>query len=102
MNSLDHQSVLNFQFSRHTAYNGYSMLGKSEHHQPETDMTVIPHNTMNSNFRMMNGLLSDQAFMPNMACPEFQYVNMSINEKLLLEIQSIGIFPEPVVCSQML
>lgn len=96
-NSLDHQSLLNFQFSGHTAYNGHRRIGQSEQNEPETEMTGIPHNAMNSNFgRSLNGLLSDQTLMPSSECSEFQYENRPINEKLLLEIQSIGIFPEPM------
>lgn len=97
-NTLDHQSLLNFQFSGHSAYNGYRAIGKSEQNEPETEMTGIPHIAMNANFSCSsNGLLLDQTSIPNSTCTEFQYENMPINEKLLLEIQSIGIFPEPVV-----
>ncbi|KAL5572427.1 hypothetical protein UlMin_022024 [Ulmus minor] len=89
--NLNHQSMLNFQFSGHTAFNGYR-----EHDEPETDMTDIPHNPMNSNFGCsLNGVLSNQASMPSRTCSEFQYGKMQINERLILEIQSIGIFPEP-------
>lgn len=94
-NSLDHQSLINFQFSGNTAFNGYGIIGHTEQNELEIDMTGIPHKKTNSNLGLsLNGLLPDQALMPNRTCSELQYGNMPINEKLLLEIQSIGIFPE--------
>ena len=35
--------------------------------------------------------------MPSIACSEFSYKGTSLSEKHLLEIQSIGIFPELVL-----
>ena len=35
--------------------------------------------------------------MLSIACSEFQYKSMSLNERLLLEVQSIGIFSELVL-----
>ncbi|XP_060961109.1 uncharacterized protein LOC133031642 isoform X1 [Cannabis sativa] len=94
-NSLDHQSLLNFQFAGKAAFNGYRINVQSEHNELETDMADIPHKTMNSNLsHSLNGLLPDQAMIANRPCSEFQYGIMPLNEKLLLEIQSIGIFPE--------
>lgn len=97
-NSLDHQSPVSFQVAGHASFNGYRLRGKPENEEPETDMMSIPNKTMNSNFgHSINCLLSDQALMPNRTCSEFRYSNMQLNEKLLLEIQSIGLYPEPVV-----
>ncbi|XP_062091080.1 uncharacterized protein LOC133797254 [Humulus lupulus] len=94
-NSFDHQSLLNFQFAGKTAFNGYRINAQSEHNELETDMADIAHKTMNSNLsHPLNGLLPDQELMPNRPCSEIQYGIMPMNEKLLLEIQSIGIFPE--------
>ena len=94
-NSLDHQTLINFQFSGNTAFNGYRIIGQSEQNELETDMTGLPHKAMNLNLgHSLNGLVLDQSLMLNRTCSEFQYGNMPINEKLLLEIQSIGIFPE--------
>ncbi|XP_050270171.1 uncharacterized protein LOC126714184 isoform X1 [Quercus robur] len=96
-NSLNHQSLINFQFAGPTAFNGYRITGKMEHDEPESDMVGFLNTGMNSNFgHSPNGLHSDQTLMPSMGCSEYLYDNMHINEKLLLEIQSIGIFPEPV------
>jgi hypothetical protein len=97
-NSLNHQSLVSFQFAGPTAFNGYRITGKAEHDEPDSNIVGILGTGMNSSFGLSpNGLHSDQPLMPNMACPEFQYDNMQINEKLLLEVRSVGIFPEPVV-----
>ncbi|KAJ7955926.1 Serine/arginine repetitive matrix protein 2 isoform 2 [Quillaja saponaria] len=88
--NLNYESVATFQFSRHSTYNGYRISGKAEHDDTESDIE------WSSNFaHSLNGLLSDKS-LPTLDCSEFQYDSMDINEKLLLEIQSIGIFPEPV------
>lgn len=94
-NSLNHQSLVSFQFAGPTAFNGYRITGRAEHDEPESNIVGILSTGMNSSFGLSpNGLHSDQPLMPNMACSEFQYDNMKINEKLLLEVRSVGIFPE--------
>jgi hypothetical protein len=96
-NSLNHQSLIGFQFAGPTAFNGYRITGKMEHDEPESDIVGILNSGMNSNFgHSPNGIHSDQPMMPSMAWSESQYDNMHINEKFLLEIRSIGIFPDPV------
>ncbi|GAB2218097.1 hypothetical protein Droror1_Dr00001315 [Drosera rotundifolia] len=44
--------------------------------------------------RSVNGLLSEADTMPNMVSPDSQYDSLSIDERLLLEIHGIGIYPE--------
>lgn len=89
-NTLDHQSLINFQFAGHT--------GKPGHAEPVTDTMSTQNKLMNSNSsHSFNGILPLQALIPNQSCSEFQYANMEINEKLLLEIQSIGLLPQSVV-----
>lgn len=91
-NGLSH--VVNFQ-STGCALNGYRITEKPEHDDPEFDM--LGSAGINSNFsHALNGTIPDQP-MPGMVCSEFQYESMKINEKLLLEAQSIGIFLEPPV-----
>ncbi|KAM5547317.1 hypothetical protein ABKV19_001690 [Rosa sericea] len=93
-NGLNYQSQVNFQFAGNSASNGYRITGRPEHDELEGGIR-IPNRTISSNFgHSQNGLLPDQAFFSGFACSEFQYGNMHINEKLLLEIQSIGIYPE--------
>ncbi|KAL4269704.1 hypothetical protein GQ457_HM000780 [Hibiscus cannabinus] len=69
-------------------------LRKPEHDDSEIDMLISTG--INSTFSpSMNGTFGDQ-LLPGMVCSEFQYESMNINEKLLLEAQSIGIFLEPL------
>ena len=98
-NSLNHQSLGNYKISGCAAFNGYriSVSGRSldnmENDEPES--TGIMSNVGDT----LNGSFSDHDLMPSIACSEFQYNSMSLNERLLLEIRSIGIFPELVVGS---
>ncbi|GAV72982.1 hypothetical protein CFOL_v3_16470 [Cephalotus follicularis] len=90
-------NVVNFQFAGHTAFNDFGKIGKLKHDEPEINMPSIPNAGINSSFgHSINGVLSDQALMPGMACSESQYNNMRIDEKIALEMHSIGIFPELV------
>ncbi|XP_038991544.1 uncharacterized protein LOC120114832 isoform X1 [Hibiscus syriacus] len=73
-NGLSH--IINFQLTGgHASFDDYRITGKPEHYDPEIDM---PGNT---------GI--------NNSISEFEYGIMKINEKLILEAQSIGIFLEP-------
>lgn len=94
-NGLNYQSQVNFQFAGNAASNGYRITGR-DHDELEGGIR-IPNRTISNFGHSQNGLLPDQAFLSGLACSEFQYGNMHINEKLLLEIQSIGIYPEPLV-----
>ncbi|KGN66266.1 uncharacterized protein LOC101208478 isoform X1 [Cucumis sativus] len=93
-NKLSHEISPSSQFSGHSANDDHNMRrgSGSDPYMPETDRQGIPNSVRNS----LNGLISNQALMPGMACSEFQYDDMPLNEKLLLEIQSIGIFPDSV------
>lgn len=100
-NKLSHQISPSSQFSGHSANDDYNVRGGSgsDQYMFETDRQGIPNSGMMLNFsNSLNGLISNQASMPGMGCSEFQYEDMQLNEKLLLEIQSIGIFPDSVVC----
>lgn len=99
-NNMNDQSFVSFQFVGPTDFNGFRITGKAEHDEPESNIVGILNTGMNSTFgHSPNGLHSDISLMSSMACSEFLYDNMRLNEKLLLEVQSIGIFPEPVVSS---
>lgn len=98
-NCVNLNHVDNFQFSGHSPFNGYKGTGKPEQDETEIDILDIPNVGTDSNFRhTINGVLPDQALSPRMPCSELQYDNMRIDEKLHLELQSLGIFPEPMVC----
>ncbi|RQP02728.1 hypothetical protein POPTR_018G056400v4 [Populus trichocarpa] len=88
----------NFHFSGHAAFNGYKVTGKPDHVETDIDISGIPNMSIDSNFRhTVNGVLSDHALVPEMVCSKFQYDNMKIEEKLSLEVHSLGIFPEPLM-----
>ncbi|XP_022960944.1 uncharacterized protein LOC111461594 isoform X2 [Cucurbita moschata] len=98
-NKLSHEILPSSQLSVHSANDDYNMRGGSgsDQHMPETDRQSIPNSVMMLNFsNSLNGLVSNQTLMPGMVCSELQYDGMPLNEKLLLEIQSIGIFPDSV------
>ncbi|KAJ6923202.1 hypothetical protein NC652_016755 [Populus alba x Populus x berolinensis] len=85
----------NFQFSGHVAFSGCKVSGKPDHDETDNDISGIPNMGIDSNLRnTINGVLSDHALVSGMACSKFQYDNMKIEEKLRLEVLSLGIFPE--------
>ncbi|XP_012443568.2 uncharacterized protein LOC105768266 isoform X1 [Gossypium raimondii] len=91
-NGLSH--IVNFQSTGHTSFNGYRITGKPEHDDSEIGM--LRNAEIHSNFSpSLNGTFGNQS-MPGSVCSEFQYESMNINEKLLLEAQSVGIFLEPL------
>lgn len=98
LSGLGHHSLTNFQFACRSAYNGYRSIGKPEHDKPERDMVDIPPMGLSPSFdSSINGFLHDKALMSGLACSEFQYDSLNINDKLLLELQSIELAPDPVV-----
>lgn len=98
LSSSDHYSRADTQFSCHSAYNGHRKTGKPEYDETECDMVTIPTSGLNSSFgNSANGSLQDKAFLPSSTCSEMEYDSLDMNEKLLLELQSIGIFPDPKV-----
>ncbi|KAE8735321.1 Serine/arginine repetitive matrix protein 2 isoform 2 [Hibiscus syriacus] len=91
-NGLSH--IVNFQSTGHASFNGYRTTGWPEYDNPEID--ILGTTGINSTFsHSLNGSFPDKP-MSDMFCSEFQYESMKINEKLLLEAQSIGIFLEPM------
>ncbi|XP_061361596.1 uncharacterized protein LOC133305398 [Gastrolobium bilobum] len=90
---LDYRSRTNFQ----SAYNGYRVIGKPGHDETESDIVGILPTGLNSSFgNSVNGFLHDKALMSSLTYSESRYDNLDINDKLLLELQSIGIALEPV------
>ncbi|CAN1799343.1 hypothetical protein LINPERHAP1_LOCUS22077 [Linum perenne] len=91
---LDHLD--SFQTSTRAVYNEYKVTTKREHDSPEINVLGVPKAcTYSNSIHSANGGLSDPTPVP-LAASEFQYDYMHLNEKLLLEVQSIGIFPESV------
>ncbi|OVA08397.1 hypothetical protein BVC80_209g129 [Macleaya cordata] len=98
---LNHCSMGNLHTNGKPVSNGYGIPATRRYHNglvhDELDFPAVPNAGIISSFgHSLNGLQADQEVMPNMPCSEFQYNQMSLDERLLLEIQSIGIFPEPV------
>ncbi|XP_019433724.1 PREDICTED: uncharacterized protein LOC109340471 isoform X4 [Lupinus angustifolius] len=97
LSGLDHHSQANYPFTCHSAYNGYRTTGKPEHIETESDIVDIPPTGLNSRFvSSVNGFLHDKALMPSLTCSDSHYDALDLNDRLLLELQSIGISPELV------
>ncbi|KAF6152322.1 hypothetical protein GIB67_005976 [Kingdonia uniflora] len=100
--SWNQQSLGSIQTVGRPASNGYRITATrryiDEVEQDESDCADITGDLnvgMVSNFgRSLICLQKNQAVQPDMACSEFQYKQMSLDERTLLEVQSIGIFPE--------
>ncbi|XP_047171004.1 uncharacterized protein LOC124839283 isoform X2 [Vigna umbellata] len=83
--SLDDNSRSNSYLACYSAYNGYRITRTSGHDETESDKVDIPSTGLNSSQNM-----------PTVTCSELQYATLGMNEKLLWELQSIGISPESV------
>ncbi|KAM7275570.1 hypothetical protein ACFE04_017436 [Oxalis oulophora] len=78
-----------------TASNGYVKGATRNHDEPETNLLSFSNSGMNSRFgHFVNGDLTDQELIPEMAYSDFSYDNVQMDEKLALEMQSIGLFLE--------
>ncbi|KAM7259896.1 hypothetical protein ACFE04_015637 [Oxalis oulophora] len=94
--NLDH--LVNFQ-SGHTAFNGYMNGARCNYDEPQINLSRFPSSGgVNSSFvQCVDGDFANQTSLPQMvACSKFQYGNMQMDEKIALEMQSIGLFPETV------
>ncbi|KAI3955892.1 hypothetical protein MKW98_006252 [Papaver atlanticum] len=98
-NSLNQQSFGNYCSVGKPVTNGYSIPASGRYQNgfvhDEVDFPAIPNS---ASFRddSLDGLLADQEVMPNSHCSELPYNQMALEERLLLELQSIGIYPDPV------
>lgn len=102
--SLQSQMLHSSDVSGHPVSNGYriSSNGRSfsemETNMPDDNIISSPDAILSYD-SSQNGLLPEQAMTSGGICTEFQYNNMSLSERLLLEIHCIGIYPEIVVGS---
>ncbi|KAJ4958721.1 hypothetical protein NE237_025832 [Protea cynaroides] len=100
--SLSQTELGNFQTVARAASNGYRIRATRGYpatmeHGDLGDVDVLEDPTSGIvSWHSLNGLQPDQALMPVKACTELRYEKMTMNERLLLELQSIGIFPERV------
>ncbi|XP_042508164.1 uncharacterized protein LOC122084150 [Macadamia integrifolia] len=100
--SMSQPELGNFQTVARAASNGYRIratrgyLDQMEHSElGDVDVVADPTSGIVS-WHSSNGLQSNKAAMPVRACTVLQYEKMTMNERLLLELQSIGIFPGSV------
>ncbi|OIV99747.1 hypothetical protein TanjilG_26085 [Lupinus angustifolius] len=94
---FDNHLRANFQFACGSAYNSYRINGRPEHDVTESGIVGRPSTELNSSFgSSINCLLPDKALKSSWTCSELQFASLDINDKLLLELQSIGIAPEPL------
>ncbi|KAL3535574.1 hypothetical protein ACH5RR_004035 [Cinchona calisaya] len=97
---LRSQLSQNFDLSGHPVSNGYLVnanrrsFNELEHIMTDDSSLSIAETRIPSYDNSEIGFHPDQALMPGVSCTEGQYNTMSINERLLLEIHCIGIFPE--------
>lgn len=88
--SYDPSGCSNFN-SHDVKLNGRSFYDR------EQDTMSIPSTGFPSCNNLQNGLHTDQS-MPGTMCSEYQYQNMSIDERIIMEVHSIGIYPDLMVC----
>ncbi|KAK6147678.1 hypothetical protein DH2020_018590 [Rehmannia glutinosa] len=76
--------------------NGYDVNSNGRSlYELEHNIVSIPDTGNPSYDHLQIGLHADQ-LIPGTVCSEYQYYNLSINERLLMEIHSIGIYPDLV------
>lgn len=93
-NAFNHQSLQNYELGGYNTSNGHRINSTL---RPCKESVHSPSNNHTTGFdHSYNGLTSDPATTPGTTFSEYQYGNMPINERLLAEIQSIGIYPELV------
>ncbi|XP_019455045.1 PREDICTED: uncharacterized protein LOC109356163 isoform X1 [Lupinus angustifolius] len=92
LSGFDHHSQANFHLACDSADSGYRVTGR-----PERDTVGLPSTGLNLSFgSSVNGFLPDKVLMSSLTCSELQFASLDINDKLFLELQSIGIAPEPL------
>lgn len=104
--SFSQQSLHSFEHAGLSGFGGYSIdaNGRSdnelEHDLLDKDSFSRPGMWIPSGAdHSLNGFLPNQAVKPVLSCSDIQYNKMSINERALLELQSIRLLLEPVVYS---
>ncbi|KAG8367198.1 hypothetical protein BUALT_Bualt16G0047700 [Buddleja alternifolia] len=93
---------MGFELSGYPASNGYG-VNTNRRSSYEPDQAMQDHNNVSipdvgfspRYDHLQNGLLAEQ-LMPATICTQYQYHNTSMSAKLLMEVQSIGIFPNLV------
>ncbi|XP_058213598.1 uncharacterized protein LOC131325380 isoform X10 [Rhododendron vialii] len=101
--ALNNRLLGNFQLAGRSGLNGYRITANERPHNEldhsllDTDVIAIPGKGLISNFGyLQNGLHSDQEMAPDMTCSVTEYGNLSIDERIILEMRSVGLYLEPV------
>lgn len=96
--TLCSQMSPNYNTSGCPNFNGHDVkLNGRSFYELEQYTMSIPDTGFPSCDHLQNGLHTEQS-MPSTMCSEYQYQNMSINERLIMEVHSIGIYPDLMVC----
>ncbi|XP_016486867.2 uncharacterized protein LOC107807078 isoform X4 [Nicotiana tabacum] len=94
------QMLYSSETSRYWASNGYSInangcsVDNLDYIKADNVTSAFERGNFSSYDQSQNGLLSEQVTMPGFVCSEYQYNEMSIDERLLMEIRCIGIYPD--------
>ncbi|XP_076932026.1 uncharacterized protein LOC143597401 isoform X2 [Bidens hawaiensis] len=83
-------------FSGHKKSSTLRSSKESIHCPPDHIMSMSDSTKATGYDHLYNGPLSDPAMTSGITFSDHQYANMSLNERLLIEIQSIGLYPELV------
>ncbi|KAL0346720.1 UNVERIFIED_CONTAM: hypothetical protein Scaly_1688000 [Sesamum calycinum] len=79
--------------SGYPSSNGYDVNSNGQsYYEMEHHIVSIPDPGYD---HLQNGLLTDR-LVPGTVCSEYEYQNLSISERLILEVHSIGIYPDLV------
>ncbi|KAI4380348.1 hypothetical protein MLD38_006547 [Melastoma candidum] len=85
------------RYSDSYASHDYLMSGSTKQQAHDNDIADLRGSRITSSSNHpINGLLTNPVMMPSIGCSEAQYASMSLDERVLLEMQSISIFPEDV------
>ncbi|KAK9055590.1 hypothetical protein SSX86_026674 [Deinandra increscens subsp. villosa] len=102
-NAFNHRSLQNYEHDGRGNFSGRKINStlrsckESIHSPPDHHIMSMSDSTVATGFdHSYNGLLSDPAMTSGITFSDYQYANMPLNERLLIEIQSIGLYPELV------
>ncbi|KAI3694420.1 hypothetical protein L1987_77385 [Smallanthus sonchifolius] len=102
-NSVNPRSLQNYELGPRGTFSGRTInpalrsCNESIYSPPDHHIMSLSDSTIATGFdNSYSGLLSDPAMTSAITFSDYQYSNMSINERLLVEIQSIGLYPELV------
>ncbi|XP_076896774.1 uncharacterized protein LOC143549876 [Bidens hawaiensis] len=101
-NAFNQRSLQSYELGGRGNFSGhkksYTLRSSKEsiHSAPDHIMSMSDSTKAIGFDHLYNGPLSDPAMTSGITFSGHQYANMSLNERLLIEIQSIGLFPELV------